>query len=296
MSWPNAVLTDSGGFQVFSLAARCTLTEEGAEFQSHVDGSMQKLTPEIATNFQLGIGTDIAMCLDDCPPYPTLKDDAAKSMERTLRWAKRCRDTYEEWLAKGSQQLLFGITQGAGFPDLREESARRTVDIDFPNYAVGGLGVGEPKDLMWKFLEASIKPLPEDKPRYMMGIGQPEDMWDGVERGVDMFDCVLPTRNGRNGQAFTSEGRKNIPNGSFRHDFSPLDPHCDCPICKKYTRAYLCHLFRAGELLGPRLVTLHNLWFMVGLLRSIRKSIIHGQFESAKQEFFKRYRGQNTEK
>lgn len=299
MAWPGAVLTDSGGFQVFSLAQRCKLTEEGAEFQSHVDGSRKKFTPEIATEFQLDIGTDIAMCLDDCPPYPSLKKDAAESMERTLRWARRCQVSHAAWVQKRntpaeSSPLLFGITQGASFPDLRTESAERMVQLGFPGYAVGGLGVGEPKDLMWSLLEASIKPLPEDKPRYMMGIGQPEDMWDGVERGVDMFDCVLPTRNGRNGQGFTSMGRINVPNGGYREDFSPLDPNCECPICRRYTRAYLCHLFRAGELLGPRLVTLHNLWFMIGLLRSIRNAIINGHFQAAKQEFFRRYNGKEA--
>jgi queuine tRNA-ribosyltransferase len=290
MAWPGAILTDSGGYQVFSLASRCKPSEEGVEFHSHVDGQKHKLTPEITTAFQLDIGSDIAMCLDELPPYPSLKADAQKSLELTLRWAKRCKDLYERWMKeKERQPLLFGITQGANFLDLRKESARRTVEIGFPGYAIGGLGVGETKEEMWEFLEASVEPLPADSPRYMMGIGQPEDMWDGVERGVDMFDCVLPTRNGRNGQGFTSVGKINVPNASYREDFRPLDPNCSCVTCATYTRAYLCHLFRAGELLAPRLVTLHNLSFMLGLLRRIRTSIINGNFREEKQKFLATY-------
>jgi len=294
MAWPKAILTDSGGYQVFSLAARCKQSEEGVEFASHVDGLRRSLTPEIATNFQLEIGADIAMCLDDCPPYPTLESDARESMEKTLRWAKRCRDTYDRFLEKapaaGPPQLLFGISQGASFLEMRRESTERMAEIGFPGYAVGGLGIGEPKELMWEMLEASVAPMPDAAPHYMMGIGLPEDMWDGVERGVDMFDCVLPTRNGRNGQGFTSVGKVNVPNARYRDDFTPLDPDCPCPVCASYTRAYLCHLFRAGELLGPRLVTLHNLWFLLRLLRHIRTSIINGDFLSAKTEFLRKYR------
>ena len=294
MAWPKAILTDSGGYQVFSLAARCRQSEEGVEFQSHVDGVRRSLTPETATSFQLEIGADIAMCLDDCPPYPSLEADARESMEKTLRWAKRCRAAYDRFLAEhpapAAPQLLFGIAQGASFLEMRKESTQRMVEIGFPGYAVGGLGIGETKELMWQMLEASLAPMPDAAPHYMMGIGQPEDMWDGVERGVDMFDCVLPTRNGRNGQGFTSVGKVNIANARYREDFSPLDPDCPCPTCASYTRAYLCHLFRAGELLGPRLVTLHNLWFMLRLLRSIRTSIIHDHFHSAKTEFLRKYR------
>lgn len=296
MAYPGAILTDSGGYQVFSLASRCKLSENGVEFHSHVDGQKRLLTPEITTDFQLGIGSDIAMCLDELPPYPSLKADAQKSIELTLRWARRCKTRYENFLEKtGSNPspLLFGITQGANFLDLRKDSSQRTVEIDFPGYAIGGLGVGETKQEMWEFLEASVAPLPSDKPRYMMGIGLPEDMWDGVEKGVDMFDCVLPTRNGRNGQGFTSRGRVNITNAAYKEDFSPLDPDCDCPTCAQYSRAYLCHLFRAGELLGPRLVTLHNLRFMLGLLRSIRKAVIQGNFREEKQKFLAKYDPQN---
>lgn len=295
MSWNGAILTDSGGYQVLSLAPRCSLSEEGVEFSSHVDGKTCFLSPEITTQFQLDIGSDIAMCLDDCPPYPTLEKDARAGMERTLRWAERCRTTYRRWLDEKNPPedrapLLFGIAQGADHASLRAESAERTAALGLPGVAVGGLGVGEPKEVMWEMLEASLRPMPVDRPRYLMGIGQPEDMWEGVERGVDMFDCVLPTRNGRNGQAFTSCGRVNVTNAVHKENFGPLDPECRCPACARYSRAYLCHLFRAGELLGPRLVTLHNLWFMIGLLRSIRRSIINGNFHHEKKEFLQKYR------
>ncbi|OVE77422.1 tRNA guanosine(34) transglycosylase Tgt [bacterium F11] len=291
MSWPGAILTDSGGYQVFSLATRCQLSEEGVVFSSHVDGKRQKLTPEITTEFQFNIGSDIAMCLDDCPPYPSLKRDAKESMEQTLRWAKRCKMTYETWLeAHQANPLLFGITQGASFTDLREESTQKTVEIGFPGYAIGGLGVGEPKEMTWSLLEASLRPLPEKAPHYLMGFGQPEDFWEGVQRGVDMFDCVLPTRNGRNGQAFTSRGRLQITNAPFREDTQPLDPHCSCLTCQRYSRGYLFHLFRAGELLGPRLITLHNLFYMISLLRTIRKSIIDGHFQEEKEKFLETYK------
>jgi queuine tRNA-ribosyltransferase len=290
------VNADSGGYQVFSLATRCKMSEQGVEFSSHVDGQRHWLTPEITTNFQFNIGSDIAMCLDDCPPYPTLKSDAKKSLDLTLRWAQRCKDTYADRFKEtpGVKPLLFGITQGASFADLRKESIERMVEIDFPGYAIGGLGLGEDRAMTWEMAEASLDSMPDKAPHYMMGFGQPEDMWEGVERGVDMFDCVLPTRNGRNGQAVTSIGRINVTNARFKEDFSPLDPACPCPACKKYTRAYLCHLFRSGEMLAPRLVTLHNLWFMIGLLRTIRQSILQGQFHTAKREFFQRFDSEKT--
>lgn len=295
MAWPGAILTDSGGYQVFSLASRCRMSETGVEFSSHVDGERRSLTPESATRFQLEIGADIAMCLDECPPYPSLRSDAETSLDLTLRWAERCRRAYDGWLGetggleKTPRPLLFGIAQGAGFPELRRASAERTASIGFPGYAVGGLGVGEPKALTWELLEASLAPMPDEAPHYLMGFGQPTDFWEAVERGVDMFDCVLPTRNGRNGQAFTSRGKLNVFNTRFRTDMSPLDADCACVTCRGYTRAYLCHLFRAGELLAPRLVTLHNLWFMLSLLRIIRKSIINGNFREEKELFYSRY-------
>jgi queuine tRNA-ribosyltransferase len=290
MAWDNAILTDSGGYQVFSLATRCKIEEAGVEFSSHVDGARHKLTPEITTEFQLDIGADVAMCLDDCPPFPSLEKDAAEGLARTTRWAGRCRVAYDAWLASHSTQpLLFGIGQGSSFAKLRQESAAQLVDIGFPGYAIGGLGLGEPREVTWSMAEATLSAYPDGSPRYMMGFGQPEDMWEGVERGIDMFDCVLPTRNGRNGQAFLSTGPLNIFNARFREDFSPLDPECDCHTCRTYTRAYLCHLFRAGEYLAPKLVTLHNLSFMIRLLRNIRKSIIDGSFRQTKQDFFSRY-------
>jgi queuine tRNA-ribosyltransferase len=290
MAWPNAILTDSGGYQVFSLATRCRIEEDGVEFSSHVDGSRRKLTPEITTRFQLDIGSDIAMCLDDCPPYPSLEKDVKDSLERTTRWALRCRKAYDEWLKENSTKpLLFGIAQGSSFDALRKESAKQLVDIGFPGYAIGGLGLGEPRDMTWKMAEASLSAFPDEAPHYLMGFGQPEDMWEGVERGIDMFDCVLPTRNGRNGQAFLSTGRLNLFNARFKEDFTPLDPDCDCHTCRTYTRGYLCHLFRAGEYLAPKLVTLHNLAFMIRLMRQIRKSIIDGTFQEHKRSFFSRF-------
>ncbi|MCB4756226.1 MAG: tRNA guanosine(34) transglycosylase Tgt [Elusimicrobia bacterium] len=296
MSWPRALLTDSGGYQVFSLAPRCKISETGVEFSSHVDGTRCELSPEITTRFQLDIGADIAMCLDDCPPYPSLERDARQSMERTLRWAERCRQAYQGWLKERDLQrsssplpLLFGITQGASFPELRKKSSQKTVEIGFPGYAIGGLGVGEPRKDTVEFLEASLEPLPVEQPRYLMGFGKPEDMWEFVEKGVDMFDCVLPTRNGRNGQGFTSIGRINVANADYKEDFSPLDTSCNCLTCTRYTRAYICHLFRAGEMLAPRLVTLHNLCFMIRLLRSIRDAILNGKFQEAKKEFLRKY-------
>lgn len=295
MNWPGAILTDSGGYQVFSLAARCRIEEDGVEFSSHLDGSRHRLTPEITTDFQLGIGADIAMCLDDCPPYPTLEDDARASLERTVRWAARCRTSYDRWKAErpvaagAPEQLVFGIVQGAGFPELRDECTRRLVEIGFPGYAVGGLGLGEPRPLTLRLLEASLRAMPEEAPHYLMGFGQPEDMWDGVERGVDMFDCVLPTRNARNGQAFTSQGRLNVANAAFREDFRALDPECPCLTCRSHTRAYLCHLFKAGEMLAPRLLTLHNLTFMIRLLALIRNAILRGNFQTEKQKFFEKF-------
>jgi len=291
MSWRHSILTDSGGYQVFSLATRCKMTEKGVEFSSYVDGTKCELSPETTTSFQLDIGSDVAMCLDVCPPFPSLKCDAKDSMERTWRWAKRCKETYQDWLVEKfpdkeqPRPLLFGITQGASFPDLRRDSAKQTAQIDFPGYSIGGLGLGEPRKLTWELLEASLEPLPLSAPHYLMGFGTPEDIWEGVERGVDMFDCVLPTRNGRSGQAFVSAGRINISNADFKEDFSTLDPSCECACCRNYSRSYLCHLFRAGELLAPRLLTLHNLHFMISLLRKIRLSIIQGSFLQEKKKY-----------
>ncbi|MBN1621189.1 MAG: tRNA guanosine(34) transglycosylase Tgt [Endomicrobiales bacterium] len=287
IGWKGPMLTDSGGFQVFSLATLRRVEEDGVEFQSHIDGSKHFLGPEKSMEVQKKIGADIIMCFDECTPYPCTKEYAKRSMDLSVNWARRCKKKFEE-LDEG-KQLLFGIIQGSVYPDLRRESAERTIDIGFPGYAIGGLAVGEPKEEMFKALETTTPILPEQKPRYSMGIGMPEDIWESVERGVDMFDCVLPTRNGRNGQAFTSSGRVNIKNAEFQKDFSPLDPECSCPTCKGYNRAYLNHLFRCQELLVLRLLTLHNLHFMIKLTKVIRKSIESDNFVESKKEFLSKY-------
>jgi queuine tRNA-ribosyltransferase len=292
MSWRRNILTDSGGYQVFSLANRRTITEDGAAFTSHVDGARHSLTPESVVAAQLAMGVDIAMCLDECPPYPVAEAMARDMMERTLRWAARCKKAWTD--AARPETNLFPIVQGAAYPDMRRESALRTVEMDFPGYAVGGLSVGEPRDVLREMLEASIAVLPEDKPRYLMGVGKPEDILDAVERGVDMFDCVLPTRNGRNGQALTWNGPLNLKNARCRHDSAPIDPSCPCPACARYSRSYLSHLFRSGEYLGPRLASLHNLAFMVDFMRKIRESIERSKFKDFKSGFLKSYRSDES--
>jgi queuine tRNA-ribosyltransferase len=291
VSWDKPMLTDSGGFQVFSLATLRKIGEDGVEFQSHIDGSKHFLGPEKSMEIQQKIGADIIMCFDECPPYPCSYEYAKRSMNLSLDWAKRCKDKLEENNCKS--QLLFGIVQGSVYNDLRKESAQRTVEIDFPGYAIGGLAVGEPKEEMMKSLKEVVPVLPLEKPRYAMGIGMPEDLWECVENGVDMFDCVLPTRNGRNGQAFTSGGKVNIKNSEYIRDFGPLDPECGCMTCKTYSRAYLNHLFKAQELLVLRLLTLHNIHFMIKLMSKIRESIETNTFLKAKEEFLKTYSKNN---
>jgi queuine tRNA-ribosyltransferase len=288
MSWSRCVLTDSGGYQIFSLANRRDVTEEGVTFASHVDGTRHLLTPENVVGAQRRMGVDIAMCLDECPPYPVSEAVARDMMERTLRWAARCRKFWRENGPSGTQ--LFPIVQGATYAPLRKESARRTVEMDFPGYAVGGLSVGEPRDVMRDMVEASASELPAEKPRYLMGVGKPEDILEAVERGVDMFDCVLPTRNGRNGQALTWKGPLNLRNNRFRQDPDPIDPDCPCPACRRYSRQYISHLFRAGEYLCLRLVSLHNLAFMVDFMRKIRESIEQSKFAEFKKRFLNEYR------
>jgi queuine tRNA-ribosyltransferase len=283
MNWGRPILTDSGGFQVFSLAKMAKITEDGVRFQSHIDGSRHFLTPEDATDVQIAIGADVIMCFDECTTYPVEKKDAALSMRRTMDWARRCKARWEEREAGG--QALFGIVQGSVYEDLRRESARTLVEIGFPGYAIGGVSVGETKDEMYAAAEWSAQELPQDKPRYLMGVGTPEDFLEGVARGVDMFDCVLPTRNARNGSLFTSQGKINIKNQRFMRDFGPLDPACGCPVCTTYTRAYLAHLYRAGEILALRLNTLHNLTFMLDLAAAVRRAIRSGQFTAFKRDF-----------
>jgi queuine tRNA-ribosyltransferase len=292
IGWNHPILTDSGGYQVFSLAARRTIDETGAHFRSHLDGSAHLLTPEKATDIQAQLGSDIAMVLDECLAHPADAHAARDSMERTLRWAKRGRDRFlalregtadapaSDVIATNPGQLQFGIVQGSVFPDLRAESAERTVDIGFDAYAIGGLSVGEPQDVMFEMVEKSVPSLPEDRPRYLMGTGTPEDLVEAVARGIDMFDCVLPTRNARNGQLFTSEGRINIRNAQYAEDDRPLDAACGCHTCRTCSRAYLRHLAMTGEIASSTLNTLHNLYFYLDTLRRIRDAIIFGRFES----------------
>jgi queuine tRNA-ribosyltransferase len=289
MSWDRAILTDSGGYQVFSMEQLRKISEEGVEFRSHIDGTLHFLSPEKATEVQLGLGSDILMCFDECPPYPCAEDRARQALEITTRWAKRCKDAFQK--SGQSDRLLWGITQGAIYPELRRESTLQLVDLDFPGYALGGLSLGEPRSATLEMIQRSMEWLPEEKPRYLMGVGTPEDLWEAVGMGIDVFDCVLPTRNGRNGQLFTSQGRLNIKNAPYREDFSPADPQCDCDLCSRYTRAYLHHLFRAGELGAMRLASLHNVAFLIKLMRKIRQSITNGTFQKEKQAFLESYQG-----
>jgi len=289
MNWTRPVLTDSGGFQVFSLADLRKVTDEGVTFQSHIDGGAKHfITPEYAVEIQEALGADIIMAFDECIPYPATRDYAQESLERTHRWAKRCRDA-----KKGTGQALFGIVQGGMYADLREHSARTLVDIGFDGYAIGGLSVGETKPLMYEMLEATVPHLPQDQPRYLMGVGTPEDLVEGVDRGIDMFDCVMPTRNARNGTFFTSFGKLSIRNSRYERDREPLDPACNCYTCRNFTRAYLRHLFNAGEVLALRLGTIHNLYFYLNLMGEIRASIEQDRFKEFKKEFLAK-RGQET--
>jgi queuine tRNA-ribosyltransferase len=281
MGWDRPVLTDSGGFQVFSLAELRKITEEGVTFQSHIDGGAKHfVTPEFAIEIQEALGADIIMTFDECIPFPATHDYARESLERTLRWAKRCRNA-----KKKMGQALFGIVQGGMYPELRKRSAEALVDVGFDGYAVGGLSVGETKPVMYEMIEASVPSLPEDKPRYLMGVGTPEDLVEGVERGIDMFDCVMPTRNARNGTFFTSFGKVVIRNAQYEGAKQPIDSECGCYTCRNFTRAYLRHLFNAGEVLALRLGTIHNLFFYLDLMRNVRASIEQGKFHEFKKEF-----------
>ncbi len=280
MNWKRAILTDSGGFQVFSLGDLRKITEEGVAFRSHLDGSKQFLSPEIATKAQMDFGSDIIMAFDECIPYPADREYTKKSTERTLRWAKRCKDT----LGESDTQGLFGIVQGGMYEDLRIDCAKRLVEMDFPGYAVGGLSVGEPKELMYEVLDYTVAALPEDKPRYLMGVGTPDCLLEGVKRGIDMFDCVFPTRVGRNGTAMTWQGRLIIKNAAYEHDFRPLDEACDCYTCRHFTRAYIRHLVRANEVFGLRLLALHNLHFLLDFMRQMRTAIIEERFPAFLQK------------
>jgi queuine tRNA-ribosyltransferase len=293
IGWSRPILTDSGGYQVFSLAERRTIDENGARFRSHLDGSSHLLTPEKAVDIQAQLGSDIAMVLDECLAYPSTPEAVRISMERTARWASRARARQMQLrdvappavTVTNPGQAQFGIVQGGVFPDLREESAARTVEIGFEGYAIGGLSVGEPAPVMYDIVAHTTPYLPVDQPRYLMGTGTPEDLVESVARGIDLFDCVLPTRNARNGQLFTSEGRLNIKNARFAEDDRPPDPNCSCYTCRTCSRAYLRHLFNAGEINASTLNTLHNLHFYLDTMQRIRNAIAFGRFESFRLAF-----------
>ncbi|NLK71586.1 MAG: tRNA guanosine(34) transglycosylase Tgt [Clostridiales bacterium] len=285
MNWDGSILTDSGGFQVFSLGDLRKITEEGVTFRSHIDGSKHFLSPEKAIEIQGALGSDIMMAFDECPPYPADREYVKASLERTTRWAKRCKDVHN----KNEKQSIFGIIQGGMYKDLRYESACQLVEMDFPGYALGGLSVGEPKEIMYEVLDYAPDFMPAHKPRYLMGVGSPDYLLEGVERGIDMFDCVLPTRIARNGTAMTSKGRVVIKNAAYERDFSPLDSECDCYTCRNYSRAYLRHLFKANEILSSMLLTHHNLHFLISLMKKTRKAIEEDRFSEFKKSFYDAY-------
>lgn len=294
MNWPRPILTDSGGFQVFSLQELREITEEGVRFRSHLDGSAHMFTPESVMDIEHALGADLIMTFDECTPYPATAKYARESMERTQRWAARCLERHEELqktqVAAGrAPQALFGIVQGGVYPELRRRSARDLVRLDLPGYAIGGLAVGESRTERLATIEATVPELPTHKPRYLMGVGLPQDLIDGVERGIDMFDCVIPTRNARNSTLFTSTGRVRMRNAVHADDDGPLDAACDCITCTRYHRGYLRHLFQTGEILGLRLATLHNVHFFLTLMRSMRSAIVAGRFADWRQEFFATY-------
>ena len=271
MAWPHPILTDSGGFQVFSLGTLARVSEAGVTFQSHIDGSRHVMTPERAIEIQLALGSDIMMVLDECTAYPATYDSARLSMEMTCRWARRCQEA-----GQARPGGLFGIVQGSTYPQLRDRCVQTLVENDFDGYALGGFAVGEPRDVMYDLVEHTALQLPSDKPRYLMGVGKPHDLLQGVRAGIDMFDCVMPTRNARNGFLFTSEGRVVIKNARYRTDERPLDAHCDCYTCQHHSRAYLRHLFVAGEILGLHLNTLHNVTYYLRLMAQMRQAIRDG--------------------
>lgn len=285
MNWDKPILTDSGGFQVFSLSKTRKITEEGVQFRSHIDGSKHFISPEKSMEIQNDLGSDIMMAFDECVPYPASYEYTEDSMKRTLRWLKRCKDYHKNT----DKQNLFGIIQGGMYKDLREYSAKNTIDFDLPGYAIGGLSVGEPRDLMIDLLDFTTDFMPENKPRYLMGVGTPDYLFEAVEHGVDMCDCVLPTRIARNGTALTSKGKLVVKNAKYKDDFSPLDDNCDCYACKNHTRAYIRHLLNVDEILGARLLSIHNLRFLIKLMENIRKSIEEDRYLEFKDEFYRNY-------
>ncbi|MGD9587843.1 MAG: tRNA guanosine(34) transglycosylase Tgt [Pyrinomonadaceae bacterium] len=309
-SWDRAILTDSGGFQVFSLTELRKLTEDGVEFRSHIDGSKQFLSPEVSIEVQATLGSEIVMAFDECPPGDAGFDATRKSLELTARWAERSRRHFDLMQEKGmdagskvqlekasedsvdlsGRQALFGIIQGAGHHQLRKESLERTVEIGFDGYAIGGLSVGEEKSVMYGVLEFITPMMPAERPRYLMGVGTPEDLIEAVGRGIDMFDCVMPTRNGRTGGVFTSRGKLNIRNARFTLDEGPLDPECGCSVCRRYSRAYLRHLYMAGEMNAATLISHHNLTFYLDSMRRVRQSIKSGSFARFRKEYLDKLR------
>jgi queuine tRNA-ribosyltransferase len=290
IGWSHPILTDSGGYQVFSLADLNKVSEEGVTFQSHLDGSYHLFTPEKVMEIQHTLGADIIMCFDECTTYPCTYQQAQISARLTLRWAQRCQRALVELNSvREHDQVLFGIVQGSTYADLREMSALALVDMDFPGYALGGLSVGEPKTAMFEMIDATVSHLPVQKPRYLMGVGFPEDLVAGVSRGIDLFDCVIPTRNARNGSVFTTQGPLVVKNAEYARDFRPIDDTCDCYTCRHFTRAYVRHLFQAGEILAPRLATLHSVHFFMQLMRQMREAIEQGRFESWRRTFLDRY-------
>ncbi len=282
MNWQKPILTDSGGYQVFSLAGLRKITEEGVKFQSHIDGSYHFLTPEKVMEIQNALGADIIMAFDDCVHYPATHQETLAALERTSRWAKRSKEYH-----RNRQQALFGIIQGGMYPELRSRSAKELIEMDFPGYAIGGLSVGEPRELMVQLLDHTAPLLPREKPRYLMGVGTPEDLLEGIERGIDMFDCVQPTRIARHGTAYTSTGRVNIKRAEYAEDFSPLDPDCSCYTCKNFTKAYLRHLYKAEEILSSVLLSQHNIRFLVRLMERAREAILSNAYGAFRENQLK---------
>jgi len=301
MNWDGAILTDSGGYQIFSLAKLRKIAEEGVHFQNHVDGTPAFVSPEIAMEIQATLGADIAMVLDECLPWPCEYEYAARSMELTTRWAQRCKQAWNKDSPSINPQpatlnpLLFGIVQGATFPDLRKQSAMAVVEIGFDGYAIGGVSVGEPEEEMMRAVESSAPFLPEDKPRYAMGLGTPPQLLKLIAQGMDMFDCVLPTRLARNGTAFTAAGTLNLKNAEFARDKNPIESGCACPACREYARGYIRHLVKAEEILGLRLITLHNLHFYIELMQQARNAIERGCFNEFRSGFVSAYKTRGTD-
>ena len=283
MQWPGAILTDSGGYQMVSLANLCEITEEGVGFRSHINGDWHLLSPEKSMAIQVALGSDIMMVLDHCPTFPCTQPQAQEAVKRTTRWAKRCAE-----VPKKVHQWLFGIVQGGVFSELRQESTQELVSLEMDGYALGGLSLGEEKPAMFEMIETVIELLPPGRPRYLMGVGLPEDIVEGVARGLDLFDCVMPTRHARTGWLFTSTGRVLIKQARYAQDLNPIDAECECPVCQRFSRAYLRHLFISREMLGVRLNTVHNLWYYARLMRELRQAVRQNRFEEYRNDFFRR--------